>query len=88
MLEFFSEYGLFLAKTVTIVAAILVLMAAAVANAMRQKKDGKGEITVTHLNKEIDNLRDEIRHVVEDEQTLKADAKADKKQKKAGKERS
>jgi serine protease SohB len=82
MLEFFSEYGLFLAKTVTIVAAILVLMAAAVANAMRQKKDGKGEITVTHLNKEIDNLRDEIRHVVEDEQTLKADAKADKKQKK------
>jgi serine protease SohB len=82
MLEFFSEYGLFLAKTVTIVVAILVLMAAAVANAMRQKKDGKGEITVTHLNKEVENLRDEIRHVVEDAQTLKADAKADKKQKK------
>ena len=37
MLEFLAEYGLFLAKTVTIVIAILIIMAAAVANTMKQR---------------------------------------------------
>jgi len=81
-LEFLSEYGLFLIKTVTIVAAILVVMATAFANTMKQKKGGKGEISVTHLNKDVENYRDEIRHVVENAQTLKAEDKADKKKKK------
>ena len=79
-MEFLAEYGLFLAKTVTIVVAILIIMAAAVANAMRQKKDDKGNITVTHLNKEIDDLKVEISQAVEDEDTLKQAAKEDKKQ--------
>lgn len=78
-MDFLAEYGLFLAKTVTVVVAILVIMAAAVANTMKQKKEGKGKIVVTHLNKEIENFRDEISEVVEDEQTLKLAAKADKK---------
>lgn len=79
-MEFLAEYGLFLAKTVTIVLAILIIMAAAVANAMRQKKDDKGNITVTHLNKEMHDLKDEISKAVEDEDTLKQAAKEDKKQ--------
>lgn len=78
-MEFISEYGLFLAKTITVVAAILIVMAAAVANAMKQKKEGKGAITVTHLNKDIEELGDEIKRVVEDEQTLKERDKAEKK---------
>ncbi|MDG2174882.1 MAG: protease SohB [Gammaproteobacteria bacterium] len=81
-MEFLSEYGLFLIKTATIVAAILVVMATAFANTMKQKKEGKGEITVTHLNKDVENYRDELKHVVEDAQTLKAEAKAEKKKKK------
>jgi len=79
-LEFLAEYGLFLAKTVTIVLAILIIMAAAVANAMRQKKEDKGNITVTHLNKELHDLKDEISRAVEDEDTLKQAAKEEKKQ--------
>lgn len=85
MLEFLSEYGLFLAKTITVVAAVLIIMSAAVANTMKQKKADKGSITVTHLNKEIDHLRDEIKHVVEDAQTLKLAAKAEKKKQKQDK---
>jgi serine protease SohB len=81
-LEFLSEYGLFLAKTITIVAAILIVMAAAVANAMRQKKEGKGNIVVTHLNEEFDQYRDEIRKAVEDEGTFKQVAKAERKKRK------
>ena len=79
ILEFLSEYGLFLAKAITVVAAILIIMAAAVANAMKQKKEGKGAITVTHLNKDIEELSNEIKRVVEDEQTLKDESKAEKK---------
>ena len=79
MLAFLSDYGLFLAKTITLVAAILIIMAAAVANALKQKKESKGTITVTHLNKDIEQLSDEIKGIVEDEQTLKNEAKAEKK---------
>jgi len=81
-LEFLSEYGLFLFKTATIVVAILIVMAAAVANAMKQKKEAKGSIVVTHLNKEIDHYRDEIRNAVEDEHSLKLAAKEEKKKSK------
>jgi len=79
MLEFLSEYGLFLAKTLTVVAAVLIIMTAAVANAMKQKKEGKGAIMVTHLNEELDHLSDAIKNVVENEQFLKDAAKAEKK---------
>lgn len=78
-MEFLSEYGLFLAKTVTIVAAILIVMAAAVANAIRPKKEGKGSIVVTHLNEEFDQYRNEIRKAVEDEHALKQASKAERK---------
>jgi len=78
-LEFISEYGLFLAKTLTVVGAVLIIMSAALANAMKQKKEGKGSITVTHLNKELDHLSDAIKNVVENEQYLKEAAKAAKK---------
>lgn len=81
-MELLSEYGLFLAKTVTIVAAILLIMTAAVANAMKQKKEGKGHIVVSHLNDELEHFSHEIRHAVEDEETLKQAEKADKKKKK------
>lgn len=81
-MEFLSDYGLFLAKTVTVVAAILIVMAAAVANAMKQKKESKGSIVVTHLNKEIDQYRDEIRKAVEDDHFFKQAAKAEKKKQK------
>jgi len=83
-LELLSEYGLFLAKTVTIVAAILLIMTAAVANAMKQKKEGKGHIVVSHLNDELEHFSHEIRHAVEDEETLKQAEKADKKKKETG----
>ena len=85
-MEFLTEYGLFLAKTVTLVLA-LVFVIAIVANASRHKVEGKhkGEIHVTKINDELERLRDDLRHEVLDEDTLKAIAKADKKQDKLDK---
>ena len=79
MVEFLAEYGLFLAKTVTIVIAIIIIMATAVANTMKQRVEDKGSIIITHLNKEINDLKDEIVKAVEDEHTLKKVHKEEKK---------
>ncbi|MDT8397227.1 MAG: protease SohB [Pseudomonadales bacterium] len=82
MTDFFSAYGLFLAKTVTLVAALLFVMAAAAANRQKGKKAEKGTLLITHLNKEIDALRDEIRQAVQDKDVFKREVKAEKKQQK------
>ncbi|MES2626989.1 MAG: protease SohB [Pseudomonadota bacterium] len=86
-MEFLTEYGLFLAKTLTLVLAVVFLLIVIVANASRHKGDSKhkGELHVTKINDELERLRDDLRHEVLDDETLKAMAKADKKQEKADK---
>ncbi len=79
MVEFLAEYGLFLAKTITIVIAIIIIMATAVANTMKQRREDNGSIIITHLNKEINDLKDEIVNAREDEHTLKKVHKEEKK---------
>lgn len=78
-MEFIAEYGMFLAKTLTFTVAVVVVIVAAVGSAAKTKKEHKGAISITHLNKEIDDLSDEIKQVVEDEESLKKAKKEDKK---------
>lgn len=82
--EFLSEYGLFLAKTLTLVVAIAFLLVLATASAMKgRRQQDKGKLEVTHLNEELDELRDIIQHSVADKDALKAEKKARKADKKA-----
>jgi serine protease SohB len=86
--EFISEYGMFLAKTLTFTVAVLVIIVAAVGSAVKSKKESKGAISVLHLNKEIESLGEEIQDVVDEESLKKAKKehkKAEKKQQKAKK---
>jgi serine protease SohB len=84
-LEFLTEYGLFLAKTITLVVALLFIFMIVLANATRQKPEGKpkGHITVFKLNDELDNMKEDIRHEILDEEVLKFEAKEEKKKDKA-----
>lgn len=84
-MEFLTEYGLFLAKTLTLVLAVVFLLSVIVSNAARNRGEGKhkGEIHVTKINDELERMRDDIRHEVLDEDTLKVMAKEEKKQDKA-----
>jgi len=84
VLEWFAEYGMFLAKSITIVAAI-VLVVAGVAAAGSRQKGGKGQIEIDSLNDDFEQLRDELREVVMDEDDYKALKKEEKKQEKADK---
>src|SRR5262245_5923388 len=61
MLEFLAEYGLFLAKAVTVVAAILVVVAGIVAASQRMRPGPEGHIEVRKLNERLDAMRNTLR---------------------------
>ena len=49
-MQFLAEYGLFLAKAITIVIAILLAVGGIISLAMRQKKPASGELEITHID--------------------------------------
>lgn len=78
-MEFLTDYGLFLAKTITFVAAIVVIITIAVSVGGRNKKSDKGHIEVTKLNEKFDHLRDSLRDAMLDDEEYKEFEKAEKK---------
>lgn len=80
-MEYFIQYGMFLAKAVTIVIAIIVVVGAIGASGSRHKKAGKkGSIKVTPLNDHIDDMKDVLRQSVLEKDELKHVHKSEKKQ--------
>lgn len=80
-MEYFIQYGMFLAKAVTIVIAIIVVVGAIGASSNRHKKAGKkGAIKVTPLNDHIEDMKDVLRHSILEKDELKQAHKAEKKQ--------
>lgn len=85
-MEFLSEYGLFLIKTVTIVVAIIIVVAFVVASGMKNTgHKEKGKIKVTRLNDRFDEMASKLREAALDEKALKAFFKQKKKDDKAAK---
>lgn len=84
-MEFISEYGLFLAKSVTVVIAILVVLIGIAAVSQRGKREQHGEIQVTALNKKYDEMEETLQDAVLKEHEIKQLHKDKKKQDKADK---
>ena len=83
MTEFLSEYGLFLAKSVTIVIAILAVVIGIIAASSRGKKDARhGDIQVDHFNDELLEMKEVLEESILDKDQLKAMHKAEKKKEK------
>jgi serine protease SohB len=78
-LEFLMEYGLFLAKVVTFVAATLVVLAFAFASAMRGAHKESGHIVVAKLNERFDQMAHALKEFALDESELKEEEKQKKK---------
>ncbi len=78
-MEFLAEYGLFLAKAVTIVVAIGFLIGLVVSAGGKDKHAPRGEIEVRHLNNDYDEMRDTLKHALLNDVELKAEYKAEKK---------
>jgi len=81
-LEFLAEYGLFLAKAITIVLSIAVIIGLAVSSGHKGKPD-KGHIEVTKLNDKLDMVKEALEEAVLSPEALKLQHKAKKKEDKA-----
>ena len=81
MSEFFLDYGLFLAKTLTVVAAAVFIIGAAAA-ASRKTRDAGG-LTVRNLNDRYRELADSLRKHVLPKREYKSVSKAAKAQRKS-----
>jgi serine protease SohB len=79
-LEFLAEYGLFLAKSLTVVVAILVVVGMVFAMGHRQRTDDEGHIEIHKLNERYDHFRDAMQQAVLSEEDNKRELKSKKKQ--------
>lgn len=83
-MDFLAAYGLFLAKSITVVVALVLAIAAIVAIGQRSKREGEeGHIEVTALNDRFDDWKDALEYSVLEEEAYKKHHKEKKKQKKA-----
>ena len=87
-MQFLIEYGLFLAKAITITAAVLVAAASIVALSLRQRKTAEQQhLEVTHLNKQYEEMEQALCAALlsprQFKQRLKAQQKVDKAKVKA-----
>jgi serine protease SohB len=83
-LEFLTEYGLFAAKTITIVVALLVIISAILSAAHKSKVDeDEGELHIRKLNEAYRNLQESVRAKMLGEAARKAWLKRQKKEHKA-----
>ena len=85
-MEFLSEYASFLAKTVTLVIAILVVLVTAASLRGKGRRKGAGQLHVSKLNDFYKGLRERLEQSLLDKDELKAlrksESKAEKKSKK------
>lgn len=90
-MEFLKDFGLFLAKTITIVVAIVFIIRGLIAAVQHEREMSREKITVKKLNRHYEYLRDvlqeEMSSIFERKQMSKAKKqkwKAEKKQAKSG----
>lgn len=85
MLEFLTNYGLFLAKTITFVVAVFVVVSLIVSAGSRGKRSEKGQIQVGKLNEKFKAMREALQDAILDEEQQKQLEKDEKKRLKAEK---
>ena len=82
-MEFLAEYGVFLAKAITIVIAIIVIIGAIANLSSKNRKISDGHIEIINLTEEIGEVKDGMLEELLSEEEYKALQKEKKKQEKA-----
>ncbi|MGI9275366.1 MAG: protease SohB [Endozoicomonas sp.] len=86
-MEYLAEYGLFLAKAVTLVVGLLVVVIVATVLGQKSKKMHKGHLEVRKLNDHYKELKENLQHSVLNKESLKKLGKEQKKKAKAEKKK-
>jgi len=84
-LEFLAEYGIFLAKAVTIVIAIIIVIGSIVALGGKNKKSIEGHIEITNISEDLADIKEGMLEEVLSEDEYKTLQKNKKKTEKADK---
>lgn len=84
-MEFLTDYGLFLAKAVTVVLAIAMIAGIVAGISSRGKKTEKGKIEILRLNDFVQEMHGAVQTAVRDKAAQKAARKASKQAKKLNK---
>ncbi|HWV16655.1 MAG TPA: protease SohB [Cellvibrio sp.] len=85
-MEFLTNYGLFLAKTLTFLVAVFVVVSLVVSAGLKGKSAEKGQIQVNKLNEKFKAMREALQHAILDEDQQKQWEKDEKKRLKQEKE--
>ena len=78
-MEFLIEYGLFLAKSVTVLVSILGVIVVIFGSTQRQKNPDVGRIEVKNLNDTLEGITHSLKSIVLNPELLKKDTKEEKK---------
>ena len=81
-MEFVYEYGLFLLKAITIIAAIGVVIAIVASASMGQESNDDGAIEVVKINDRFDDMHKTIKRAIYDDGVVKKEEKTAEKEKK------
>lgn len=84
MVDFLASYGLFLAKSLTVVGAIIMVIVVIGVVASRNKKDNReGYLSIDSLNETLEDMEHALKEVVLDADVYKQQLKDEGKQEKA-----
>lgn len=84
-MDFLTEYGVFLAETITIVIAILIVIAAVGSAAIKNKKPEQKEMLIEKLNDKLKDIQESLESTLLTKEQLKANKKALKEKEKKSK---
>lgn len=82
MLDLVMQYGLFLAKTITFVVALLIVISTIVSLGHRRQSQPEGELEITPINERMEDYANAMRDAIFEKQDLKDWHKAEKKKQK------
>ncbi len=78
-MEFLFEYGLFLAKSITVLVSIVVVIVLVVGLGQKNKQGEKGHIEVKNINDAVNNITSSLKQMVLDPEAIKIENKSEKK---------
>lgn len=78
LIELFAEYGLFLAKVVTFVIAIIVVIGVVVSSSQRDSVEAGGRLEIKKLNDRYTQMADALRFAISDQHAIKVHDKTEK----------
>lgn len=81
MTQFFLEYGLFFAKSITVLLAVVAVVLV-IAGAVNSKKQHDSDIEIENINEKLDELKSNLESEMLSKEDYKAHKKAKKKEKK------